>query len=217
MKRNIPSKPALIFDFGNVLVDWNPHYLYRKLFDGDDQAVARFLKEIHFYEWNLQQDAGRPFHIAIAEICERYPHHCELIKAYDDRYEESISGPIWPTVQILRELKDDGYSLYGLSNWPGEKWRAVSPKFEFFTWFDDIVISGEVKLAKPDPAIFLLLLERIGRPAGECILIDDSIHNIDTARNLGFQTIQFESPEQLRDLLMGMNILGVEDSPESAC
>ncbi len=119
MKRNIPSKPALIFDFGNVLVDWNPHYLYRKLFDGDDQAVARFLKEIHFYEWNLQQDAGRSFDTAIAELCEKYPHHCELIKAYDKRYEESISGPIWPTVQILRELKDAGFSLYGLSNWPG--------------------------------------------------------------------------------------------------
>jgi len=136
-----------------------------------------------------------------------------LIKAYDERYEESISGPIWPTVQILRELKDAGYSLYGLSNWPGEKWRAVSPKFEFFTWFDDIVISGEVKLAKPDPAIFLLLLERIGRPASECLLIDDSIHNIETARQLGFHTIQFESPEQLRTFLKGMDILGTHTNP----
>lgn len=212
MENEIPPRPALIFDFGNVLVDWNPHYLYRKFFDGDDQAVARFLNEINFYEWNLQQDAGRSFHAAIAEICARYPHHCELIKAYDERYEESISGPIWPTVQILKELKCAGYPLYGLSNWPAEKWCAVSPKFEFFTWFDDIVISGEVKLAKPDPAIFLLLLARIGRPASECLLIDDSIHNIETARQLGFQTIQFESPERLRSELEKRNILKAEDS-----
>jgi 2-haloacid dehalogenase len=199
--------PAIIFDYGGVLIDWDPRYLYRKVFAGDEQAVERFLKEVRFFEWNIQQDAGRSFHTAIAEVCARYPHYCEQIKAYDERYEESISGPIWATVEILRELKDAGYPLYGLSNWPAEKWRQVSPRYEFFGWFDDIVISGEVKLAKPDPAIFLLLLERIGRPAEECLYIDDALHNIEAARELGFQTIQFESPEQLGRDLKRMGIL----------
>ena len=199
--------PAIIFDYGGVLVDWDPRYLYRKVFAGDEQAVERFLKEVRFFEWNLQQDAGRPFHTAIAEVCASYPHYCEQIKAYDERYEESISGPIWGTVEILRELKEAGYSLYGLSNWPAEKWRQVSPKYEFFGWFADIVISGEVKLAKPDPAIFQLLLERIGRPAGECLYIDDAPHNIEAARGLGFQTILFESPEQIGKDLKTMGVL----------
>ena len=93
------AKPAIVFDFGGVLVDWNPRHLYRKLFDGDEQAVERFLHEIDFYRWNLQQDAGRSFQEAIAEMCARFPHYCELIAAYDQRYEESLNGPIQATVR----------------------------------------------------------------------------------------------------------------------
>jgi 2-haloacid dehalogenase len=215
MKDQVRRLTALIFDFGNVLVDWDPRYLYRKLLNGDEQAVERFLKEVKFFEWNVQQDAGRPFQTAISEFCSRYPQHCDLIRAYDERYEESISGPIWPSIEILSELKAAGYPLYGLSNWPAEKWRLFSPKYEFFRWFDDIVISGEVRLAKPDPAIFYLLLERIGRPAEECLLIDDAEHNIIAARKLGFQTIQFHSSLQLRQELELRQILENESTPTS--
>jgi 2-haloacid dehalogenase len=213
MKDEVKRPTAIVFDFGNVLIDWDPRYLYRKLLDGDEQAVERFLKEVNFFEWNLQQDAGRPLHTAILELCDRYPQHCDLIRAYDERYEESISGPIWPTVEILGELKAVGYPLYGLSNWPAEKWRQFSPKHAFFSWFDDIVISGEVGLAKPDPAIFHLLLERNSLVAAECLLIDDIEHNILAARELGFQAIQFRSPQQLRQALEQCRIL--ENAPSS--
>jgi len=179
--------PAIVFDYGGVLVEWDPRHLYRKLFAGDELAVERFLQEVHFYEWNVQQDAGRPFHLAIEEICGRYPQHCEMIKAYDERYEESITGPIWETVQILKELKQAGYPLYGLSNWPAEKFPPVRDRYEFFSWFEEIIISGEVGLAKPDPAIFRLTLERIGREPQECIYIDDAEQNIAVARELGFK------------------------------
>jgi len=198
--------PAIIFDFGGVLIDWDPRYLYGKLFNGDLRAAENFLKETHFFEWNLQQDAGRSFAEAVDEICDRFPQYCELLRAYDTRYEESISGPIWPTVEILGDLKAAGYPLYGLSNWPAEKWRLVSPKYEFFGWFDDIVISGEVGLAKPDPRIFQLTLERVGRPAGECLYIDDSAHNIEVADRLGFKTIHFRSADQLCGQLQKMGI-----------
>lgn len=198
---------AVIFDFGGVLIDWNPRYLYRKLFNGDDQAAERFLQEIDFFEWNQQQDAGRSFKEAVDEACRRYPHHCELIRAYDERYDESISGPIWPTVEILREVKQAGFPVYALSNWPDEKWQQTRPKFEFFNWFDDIVISGEVRLAKPDPAIFRLLLERIGSPPEACIYIDDASHNIAVADRLGFQSIHYTSPDKLEEDLQELGIL----------
>ncbi len=188
-------------------MDWDPRYLYRKLLNGDEQAVEQFLKEVRFFEWNVQQDAGRPFHDAILEICSRYPQHCELIRAYDQRYEESISGPIWATVEILRELKTLGYPLYGLSNWPAEKFPPVRDKYEFFSWFDDIMISGDVRLAKPDPAIFHLLSERIGHPPQDCLYIDDALHNIDVASELGFQVIHFKSADQLKDDLRALRIL----------
>ena len=206
---NEPSQrsPAIIFDYGGVLVDWDPRYLYRKLLNGDEQAVEQFLKEVRFFEWNVQQDAGRPFHDAILEICSRYPQHCELIRAYDQRYEESISGPIWATVEILRELKALGYPLYGLSNWPAEKFPPVRDKYEFFSWFDDIIISGDVRLAKPDPAIFRLLSERIGHAPQDCLYIDDALHNIDVASELGFQVIHFQSADQLKDDLRALRIL----------
>jgi 2-haloacid dehalogenase len=193
--------PAIVFDFGGVLMDWNPRYLYRKLFHNDEQAMERFLAEIGFFEWNHLQDAGRPFSEAVAELCARHPQHCDLIRAYDERYEESLGGPIAESVEILRRLRASEISLYGLTNWPAEKFRLVRARYDFFSWFDAIVVSGEVCAAKPDPRIFQVLLARVGRPAEECLLIDDSPGNIAVARSLGFQTIQFHSPAQLEQAL----------------
>ena len=193
-------KLAIVFDFGRVLVDWDPHFLYRKLFP-DDESIERFLAETHFYEWVLEQDAGRPFAETIAEMCTLYPQYCDMIRAYDLRYEEALGGPIWATVDIVRSLKKAGYPLYGLTNWPHEKFYLVRPKYKFFDLFDDIVVSGEVKLIKPDPRIFTLLLERMGRRAAECLFIDDSPKNIAVAEDLGFKTIHYHSPDQLCDEL----------------
>ncbi len=152
-----------------MLIDWNPRYLYRELFAGDDAAVERFLKEIGFYEWNLKQDEGRPFDQAVAELCAQFPHYCALIQAYHDRYEETIRGPIWGTVEILRDLKDQGYPLHALSNWSVEKFALVRPRYPFFDWFETIVLSGEVKLAKPDPRIFRLYWNGLaGRQKNAC-------------------------------------------------
>jgi 2-haloacid dehalogenase len=204
-KENHPT-PAIIFDFGNVLVDWDPRYLYRQFFP-DDQAIERFLLEINFHDWNLRQDLGRPFAEAVAELCQQFPHYCELIRAYDTRWEESLGGPIWPSVEILRQLKAQGCALYGLSNWSAEKFNLVGSKYEFFGWFQAIVLSGEVGLVKPNPRIYQLLLEKIRRPAEECLLVDDSLKNIDAARQLGFQTIHFRSAAQLESDLIEQSIL----------
>ena len=203
---NTPS-PAIIFDFGGVLIDWNPRYLYRKLFPGDEQAMERFLVEIGFDEWNRLQDAGRPFSVAVAELCTRHPQYCDLIRLYDERYPESINGAIPGTVDILRQLRTAGYPLYAISNWPAEKFDLVRPDYEFFGWFRGIVISGEVGAAKPDPRIFHALLEQVGRPAGECLLIDDSPVNIAAAQALGFQTLRFHSPAQLAGELARRGLL----------
>lgn len=207
MKKNGKKVPVIIFDLGGVLIDWNPYYLYRKLLGDDRQAVERFLKAVDFSGWNKEQDRGRSFAEGNAELVARFPEYRDLIFAYDERYLESIGGPIQPVVEILRGLKDQGYPLYGLSNWPAEKFALVRPIYPFFEWFDDLVISGEVGLVKPDKTIFNLLLERIGRPAGECLYIDDHAPNITAARELGFQTIRFQSPQQLEMDLHRMGIL----------
>ncbi|HEY9086899.1 MAG TPA: HAD family phosphatase [Anaerolineaceae bacterium] len=193
--------PAIVFDFGGVLMDWSPHYLYRRILGDDRQAIDRFLKEVDFFTWNIEQDRGRTFAEGTAELIGKFPQHADLIRAYDERYIETVGGAFLPVVEILRGLKDAGYALYGLSNWPAEKFRLVRPGYPFFEWFNDIVVSGEEKLVKPDRAIYEVLLRRVGRPASECIFIDDAEHNIAAARDMGFQTIHFRSAEQLKEEL----------------
>jgi 2-haloacid dehalogenase len=191
------SLPALVFDFGGVLVDWDPHYLYRPFFNGDDAAIDRFLLEIGFREWNLQQDGGRSFDEGVAVLSAQFPQYAALIRAYHDHYAESITGPIAGTVEILRACWAAGHPLYGLSNWAQEKFDLVRPKYEFFDCFDDILISSTVNLVKPDPRIFEVFLQRIGRRAEDCVYIDDSAANAAVADRLGFITIHFASPPQL--------------------
>jgi len=199
--------PLIVFDFGGVLVDWNPYHLYLKLLGNDPQAVGRFLEEVDFPAWNLENDRGRPFSQGIAELVARFPHYANLVCAYDERFLESVSGPIQPVVEILYQLKDRGYPLYGLSNWPAEKFALMRSTMPFFECFDGMIISGEVGLVKPDPAIFQLLLARAGRSAADCVFIDDHHLNIAAASGLGFQTIHFQSPQQLVDELRRMGIL----------
>jgi 2-haloacid dehalogenase len=198
MKTHDNQSLVIVFDFGGVLLDWDPRYLYRKLFADDERAMERFLETIDFYEWNLRQDAGRPFAEAIADHCQKHPEYCDLIRAYETLWEESIAGPIQSTVDVLREFKRADYPLYGLSNWSAETFPRAKRKYNFLDWFEAIIISGEVGLIKPDPRIYELLLEKISRPAEQCLIIDDSVDNISVARQLGFRTIHFQSPGQLK-------------------
>ena len=188
-------------------MDWNPRYLYQKLFNGNSAAMERFLHEIGFHDWNTEQDKGRPFVEGIAELCKRFPKYANLINVYYERWEESVAGPIVETVEILRLLKHKGYSLYGLSNWSAETFHLVRSRYDFLNWFKAIVISGEVKLVKPDPRIFEVLLQRISNPAEKCLFIDDSEINISVAREMGFNTIHYRSPEQLERELSKRNLL----------
>ncbi len=201
------KSPVIVFDFGGVLVDWNPYHLYRKLLGDDRQVVDRFLQEVDFFAWNLENDRGRPFSKGAAEMIARFPQHEDLIWAYHERFMETVAGPIQPVVDLLYALKADGFPLWGLSNWPADKFAQVRPVYDFFKCFDGMVISGEVGLAKPEPYIYTYLLEQIKRPAGDCLFIDDSKPNIITASELGFQTILFQSPEQLNKDLHQRGIL----------
>ncbi|HPH96255.1 MAG TPA: HAD family phosphatase [Anaerolineaceae bacterium] len=199
--------PAIVFDLGGVLMDWSPYYLYCDKLGLDRQTVDHFLKTVDFSGWNREQDRGRTFAEATSELSARFPEFRELIVAYDEHYLDSLSGPILPVVAILEKLKSAGYPLYALSNWPAEKFALVRRQYAFFNWFDGIIISGEVRLIKPDRAIYELTLKRIGRPAPECLFIDDHAPNIQAARALGFQTIQFQSPAQLESELQRLGIL----------
>jgi 2-haloacid dehalogenase len=197
---------AIVFDFGGVLLDWNPRNLYRRLFD-DPRRMEEFLSEIHFAEWNHEQDKGRPFAEAVAELSSRYPQHAGLIRHYHERWEESVSGLIPGSVEILRQLKQHGRRVYGLSNWSAETFPMARRKYDVFDLLDGYVISGDVGVAKPDPAIFRLFTDRFGCVASACLFIDDAPVNIEAAKGLGFQTILFRSAEQLAADLRQLGLL----------
>jgi 2-haloacid dehalogenase len=202
-----PKISVIIFDFGGVLIGWDPRNLYSRFFPGQPQAMEDFLAEISFMEWNAQQDKGRPFAEAVAQLSKQFPHRAQLISAYHEHYYETITGSIEGTVNLLRTLKNKGYWVYGLSNWSAETFSTVRHKFEFLNLLDDIIISGEVKLIKPEPEIFELFLQKIGKPASECLFIDDSEPNIITAKKLGFDTVHFISPEHLENELKVRQLL----------
>ena len=198
---------VIVFDLGGVLIDWSPYHLYCGKLGLDREEVDRFLKEVDFSEWNKEQDRGRSFAEATDELATRFPEYHELIYAYDEYYLDSLKGSLQPVVDILEKLKCAGYPLFVLSNWAMEKFNLVRPQYPFFEWFDGIVISGDVGLIKPDQAIFEVLLERTGCPAEVCLFIDDHFANICVARELGFQTIQFTSAQQLEVELNNLGIL----------
>jgi len=198
---------TIIFDYGNVLLEWNPRYLYQRFFPNDPEGMERFFRDVDFLEWNAQQDKGRTFKEGIAELSKQFPQYSHLVQAYHDHWSDSIVGAIAGTVDILRQLKKAGYKLYGLSNWSAETFPRAREKYDFFDLFDDMVISGDVGHLKPDARIFQIMLDKIGTPAQECLFIDDSLANIQQAQKMGFPVIHFQSPEQLKASLRGLQIL----------
>lgn len=188
---------AVVFDFGGVLIDWNPRHLYRKLF-ATEAEMEGFFAEVDFGSWNVQLDRGLPFREGVATLSGRFPRHAHHIAAFADRWEESISGPIDETVEIARELRAHGYPLYAISNWSAETFHHVEYKYDFLRWFREIVISGRVGVCKPEPGIYGRLLERIPVPAPECVFIDDVPANVAGAEAVGMKGIHFRSARQLR-------------------
>ena len=189
---------TLVLDLGGVVVDWDPRHLYRKLFAGDDAAMEYFLAHVCTGEWNEAQDAGRPFAAGVAELQARHPQQRDLIAAFWDRWDEMLIGPVAGAPELLRELAAARVPVYALSNWSPETWPRAAARFDFWDCFEGIVLSGEVGVAKPDPAIFQHLLETHGFEASTALFVDDSERNVAAARRLGFQGLRFESVPALR-------------------
>ncbi|MFL6188584.1 MAG: HAD family hydrolase [Actinomycetes bacterium] len=197
---------AVVFDLGGVLIDWDPRHLYRKLL-ADEAAVEEFLATVCTPEWNAELDRGRPFAEGVAELVERHPEHAAAIAAYHERWPEMVAGDIPGTVEVLAELRAAGVPLYALTNWSAETFAITRGRFEFLEWFDGLLVSGEERVTKPDPAIFQLLLDRFGLDPTATVFVDDSEANVAAARRLGFDAIRFTGHEELRRELVARRLL----------
>lgn len=198
---------TIIFDLGAVLIDWNPHHLYRKLI-ADDEQRQHFLDNICTSDWNEEQDAGRPLKEGTELLVAQHPEHEENIRAFYGRWDEMLAGPIQGTVDIFKALKESGkYKIYALSNWSAETFEIAKQKFEFLSWFDGMVVSGLERIRKPDPAFYNLLLTRYQVKPEEAVFIDDNYRNILAAEALGIQSIHFTSAEELNEKLSSLGVL----------
>ncbi|MCF6346989.1 MAG: HAD family phosphatase [Flavobacteriaceae bacterium] len=198
---------TIIFDLGGVLIDWNPKYVYREVFNGDEEKVDWFLNTICTHSWNEEHDAGRLIEDGNKILVEKYPKHEKLIKTYYERWHEMLGGSIKEGVAILNKLKQANIcKLYALTNWSAETFPVALERYGFLQHFEGIVVSGAEKTRKPFAKIYEIILERYNLTPESCVFIDDNLENIEAAGIIGMKSIQFKNSQQLTHEL---NHLGV--------
>lgn len=198
---------AVIFDVGKVLFEWDPRYLYERLIE-DGQALEAFLANVVTKEWHYQHDAGRPFAETSAELSARFPEHADLIAQFGPRFGDTVPHAIPGMHEIVRELDAAGVPLFAITNFSGEFWRPwVAQHAELFDRFRDIVVSGDEKLVKPDPAIYDLALRRFGLSGPDAVFVDDSPANIAGARDAGIHAVLFTDAPAFRAELVRLGLL----------
>lgn len=199
---------SVIFDVGHVLYDWEPRALYERLFD-DEQALDAFLRDVATREWHFQHDAGRPFAETSAELSAAYPEHAEMIALWGPRFGEQIPGPITGMIELVEELDARGVPLFAITNFSGEFFAPFRLReAALFDRFRDIVVSGDEKMVKPDPAIFRLALQRFGVDAASTIFVDDNAANVAGAEQVGIRAHHFRDAATLRAELTQLGLLG---------
>lgn len=196
----------IVFDFGGVLLDWNPRYFYRGHFS-DKNEMEHFLAHVCTDEWNAEQDRGRPFAEGVKKLQKEHPKYHDEIQLFTDKWESMLKSEIHHGVNLLKKLKEKGYKIYGLTNWSAETIPTAFRKYDFFKLFDGIVVSGEEKFIKPDKRIYQILLERYNLNAEESLFLDDSPANVKSANELGFEGILFDNIENVEKQLTELSVL----------
>lgn len=202
--KNIDS---IVFDLGKVLLDWDPRYFYQQHFPGDRDALEAFVRDIVPSSWIGSMDAGKPSSVAIAERQREHPGHAHLIGLWMQGWGQMLRGEIAGTAQILQELKARELRLYALTNFSMETFPVAQQRCPSLALFEDIVVSAEAGLIKPDPRIYAYTEERCRLVPGNTLFIDDLEVNVTAARRAGWHALQFVSPEALRASLSQLSLL----------
>ena len=198
---------TVIFDLGGVLIDWNPEYVYRTIFDKEED-MKWFFQNVTTSDWNEEQDAGRPLAEATEVLVKQFPDHEENIRAYYGRWEEMLGGPIQDTVDVMRFLKEKtDHKLYALTNWSHETFSIALQRYDFLHWFDGRIVSGEEKTRKPFLDIYQRLIDRYQIDPAKAVYTDDNVRNLAPAKELGMETIHFQNPAQFKEDLIKLGVI----------
>jgi 2-haloacid dehalogenase len=210
------ERSVVVFDLGGVLIDWNPRYLYRSLFGGDDEQMEWFLANVTTPQWNAEQDRGRSWAEAVSTLVALHPDRADLIRAYHERWTEMLGGAHEDTVALLDRLRSTGVRLFALTNWSAETFGHAVERFPFLAWFEGVVVSGQELLAKPDPRIFRLLLDRYALDPARILYIDDHAPNVEAAAASGMDAIRFTDARRLESDLEERGLLTARTGPSEA-
>jgi HAD superfamily hydrolase (TIGR01509 family) len=196
----------VVFDIGNVLLRWDPRYLYRKLF-GEEERMERFLTTALGMDFVSHTDIAKDFAAAVDARAREFPEFAEEIRMFHERWIETLGEPIEENVALLRRLRASSAPVYALSNFAHETFALAERKHDFLREFDDRVISGHVGVHKPDAAIYEILFKRAGRRPGELLFIDDSPANVRASEALGMKAILFTPSVDLEKELVARGAL----------
>ena len=195
----------VIFDYGNVLVDWNPAYLFLPVFGGDEEKCRFFTENVCNREWFTRMDRGESMDVCVAELQAAFPQYADAVAMFRDRWFDMCNGDIPGMYEIIQELKREGVGVSGLTNWPAETFTEARRRFRTLASIDNYVVSSSVKLVKPDPAVYNLLLSRFNLNAEECVFIDDRADNVNAAISLGMSGIVYPgTADELSGILYPM-------------
>lgn len=186
----------VIFDYGNVLVDWNPAYLFLPVFGGNEAECRFFNDNVCNRKWFTRMDRGESMDVCVAELQASYPQYADAVAMFRDRWFEMCNGDIPGMLEIIQDLKSKGVGVFGLTNWPAETFTEARRRFRTLASIDNYVVSSSVKLAKPEPAIYQLLLSKYNLKPEECVFIDDRKDNVDAAKALGMEGIIYPGSAQ---------------------
>lgn len=200
----VPAIDAVLFDLGNVLVGWDAAGAFHGVAPAE---VAEFLTEGGFLAHNHAQDAGRPWSDLVALLARENPRHAELAELYVANFADTLTGPVPGSAEIVAELAGRGVALYGLTNWSAELFHHAVPAAPAIGELHGIVVSGEVGLAKPDPAIFALTTARFALEPTRTVFVDDSLANVEAAAAQGYVARHFTSAEAFRAELVDLGVL----------
>ena len=198
---------TIIFDLGGVLIDWDPHKVYRTIFK-TEKEIDWFFENIATHDWNENQDAGYPIAKATEELVAKHPEWENEIKAFYGRWVEMLGGPIAGTVDIFKQLKQNPtYKFYALTNWSAETFPIALDRFDFLQWFDGRLVSGEEKTRKPFPDFYKKLIDKFSIDPSRAVFIDDNLRNVKAGETLGLQGIHFTDPADLKIKLIESGLL----------
>ena len=195
------KKIKFLFDLGNVFFDWDPRYFYKDVFDDSDK-MEYFLNNICNDEWNFKQDSGRLIKDGELELISQFPDFEAQIKMYYSNHKKMIRKYFKLSVELLNFLFVKGYESYVLSNWSSETFIGMKEEYPFLKQFKGMIISGEEKLCKPDPAIYKLAISRFNLDPQQTVFVDDKYENILAAKKLGFQTIHLKNPDKIKSMVL---------------